>query len=137
MQLHLLRRRGFLIHKGSSFVSTVLWLLVAVLAFQIGTKLMPVYLEDYYIKQSLESLANDNNLSELSPEDIRHQLTKSFRVNNIQGAAANSLKVTPVDNTIIVDMEYERRIAFIYNIHAVLLFHHRLDRSKPHQCCNP
>ncbi len=121
--------------RGASFFSWLFILFVAVFLFQVGSKLVPIYVESYTVQQSLKTLMENNTLSDLASPEVRTKLSKSFSINNVRGAAAQSINVKKADGAIIIDIEYEERVSFIGNVDLVVSFHHHLNSSKPHECC--
>lgn len=123
--------------RGTSFFSWVGILFIIGLLAQTVIRLSPVYLEGYYLKEILISLSHEPELSSMSVSQVRERLNKSFSVNGIESEPAESLKISRIDDKMIVNMNYEKRIAFLGNIDFILSFNYHLDSSKPNECCRP
>lgn len=123
--------------RGASFFSWVGIIFIIGLLAQTVIRLSPVYLEGYYLKDILTSLSYEPELSSMSVPEVRKKLNKSFSVNGIESEPIEALKITHIDDKMIVNMNYEKRIAFLGNIDFILSFNYHLDSSKPNECCRP
>ncbi len=101
-------------------------------------KLGPVYLDNYYIVEALQSLAegHPDDLKDLSKDTIRQELDKFYTINNVRGEAAKALAVERKQDRTIITVAYETRIPFARNIDLVLKFNNVLDSSQPDKCCS-
>ena len=100
------------------------------------SKLGPHYLEDRYVVEALKTLGAEPEFSRMSPAEIRENLTKIFRINNIRGKAVQSVKIIKNSNGAQVSIAYEERIPFIHNIDVVLTFDRLLDSNQIDNCCS-
>lgn len=119
-------------------LSAIGWLFViSVFGFSllVASKLSPYYLDNRFVVATLKNLAEDPELSRLSPSDIRTRLNKTFKINNIRGKARDSVKVVKNNKSTIVTIEYEERVHLLQNIEVVLTFNSLLDSAKPGDCC--
>lgn len=102
--------------------------------FKIG----PAYMDNRYIVSALKSLAKDHpdDLTQLSKESIRQELSKFYTINNVRGEAAKALDVERRQDKTIITIAYETRIPFLANIDVVVKFNNVLDSSHPDKCCS-
>ena len=125
--------------KQQKGLSSIGWLLVIVIfgaVFTIVAKLAPFYLDNRFAVSTLQGLADDPTFPKMLPSQVRSKLKKTFKINNIRGKAANSVKVIKKKNITLVTIEYEERINIVYNIDVVLTFNSLLDSSRPEECCS-
>ncbi len=132
-----LSTNGDVKQRGMSVVSLLYAIVIGLVILQLGAKLIPNYIESYYISQSLKSLAQNTQLSELSPSEVRSKLSMNFTINDIDRVAQEAVNVARVDDKIVIRIEYTKRESFFANIDFLLSFHHYLDSSKPNECCTP
>lgn len=103
--------------------------------FKIG----PAYLDNYYIVEALQSLAEDHpeDLKDLSRDTIRQELSKFYTINNVRGEAAKVLDIERKQDRTIITIAYETRVPFVANTDVVVKFNNVLDSSQPEKCCSP
>lgn len=123
-------------------MSTLLLLFVLVCFGLILTcffRLGPTYLDNYYIRDALRSLAEDHpeDLTELSKETIRKELSEYYSINNVRGEAAKALEVERKKDKTLIMVNYEVRVPLLGNVDAVVKFENVLDSSQPDECCDP
>lgn len=123
--------------QGASVICWLVFLFFGLLLLQLAVKIIPVYYQDYCVKKALESVANDETVTELSIADIRSRINKNFVINRVDGAAVNAVDAQYLVNKIVVDITYEERIPLIGNLDLIFSFSHYFDTSQPHKCCTP
>jgi hypothetical protein len=130
MMISLKRQKG---------LSSIGWLFVITifgLVFTIIAKLVPFYLDNRFVVATLHGLAEDATFPQMTSNQVRSKLTKTFSINNIRGKPVDSLKVNKVKNTTLVTIEYEERVNILFNVDVVLTFNSLLDSSRPSDCCS-
>lgn len=125
------------IQKG--FMSLGMMYLVLSLGFFLlcGFKIVPVYIDDTFVKSALTELGRDPNLNELSSREIKKKMRKIFQVNGIRGEIPEALKITSLGKGKLITIDYESRIPVLANIEVVISFQNHLDTSNPTECCKP
>lgn len=94
--------------------------LVAFFAY-VGMKLVPIYIENYGVKASLRSLAEESTQG-VTAGEIRSRLMKRLDMNNVDSIRPESVEIKTVGNTRTVEVKYEVRTRFYNNIHLLLAF---------------
>lgn len=125
--------------KQQKGLSSIGWLFVITifgLVFTIIAKLAPFYLDNRFVVSTLHGLAEDATFPQMTPNQVRTKLKKTFSINNIRGKAIDSVKVNKVKNTTLVTIEYEERVNILFNVDVVLTFNSLLDSSRPSDCCS-
>lgn len=111
--------------------ASTLGILIAVLFFggllTLLLKLGPAYLDDYTVKEALEGLDGTENLSRMTPADIRNLVTRRMSVNNVTGFDARDIAIERNGEQVILSVDYEVRTSVIYNVDAVMSFSHRYE----------
>ncbi len=127
-------------NKQAGMNSLLLLFVLASLGFFLTCffKIGPAYLDNHYIVEALQSLAEDHpdDLAQLSKETIRQELSKFYTINNVRGEAAKALNVERRQDKTIISVAYETRIPFIANTDVVVKFNNVLDSSRPDECCS-
>ncbi len=123
--------------KQQKGLSSIGWLFVITifgLVFTIIAKLAPLYLDNRFVVATLHELAEDSTFPQMTANQVRTKLSKTFRVNNILGKAVESVKINKVKNITLVTIEYEERVNILSNVDVVLTFNSLLDSSRPSDC---
>tara|TARA_R110002094_G_scaffold43364_2_gene55501 strand:- start:2382 stop:2756 length:375 start_codon:yes stop_codon:yes gene_type:complete len=106
---------------GWSFLSLLVFLLVAGVFVSIGFKLVPAYTDHETLKSILVSTQNDRALMAKTKNEIELSLTKKLRINNMK-LPEKFLKITKDKGDVFLDIDYEIRIPIFMNVDAVVSF---------------
>ena len=106
---------------GWSFLSLLVFLLVAGVFVSIGFKLVPVYTDHETLKSILVSTQNDRALMAKTKNEIELSLTKKLRINNMK-LPEKFLKITKDKGDVFLGIDYEIRIPIFMNVDAVVSF---------------
>ena len=121
-------------------LSSIGWLLVIVLVAFFGmctAKLVPVYVENYYIVNGFQALADEGeSLKRMSKSEITRRLESYYSINGVRSPQARELEFVQGSKGIIVVNQYETRVPLMANIDVMLRFHNVLDSSRPEECCD-
>jgi Tfp pilus assembly major pilin PilA len=101
---------------------------IALLAFfvTIALKLVPVYIEHYYVVHSLERLQAE--ASTLPEQEIKSRLMKDFSINDVDTVDRKQINVRRVDSkTIDVSIEYDVQRQLIANIDVLIHFSNSVE----------
>lgn len=94
------------------------------LTLSIGSKLIPIYIENYEVKKSLERAITDPKFKQKTLAEIRAHFSKDLAMNAIQIITADKLVVIEKENSRVVQLDYEVRKPFLGNIDFILSFHY-------------
>ncbi|WP_263078789.1 DUF4845 domain-containing protein [Endozoicomonas sp. Mp262] len=102
-----------------------LFIIIALILFSAmqGIKLFPYYLDDYAIGRVLASLDKEGTGSITTPLEASEWLERGLQSNNVE-LGGDEFRVSGHGDGLSVDINYERRVHFIYNIDFVLNFEH-------------
>lgn len=102
---------------GVSFIL----LLIGFTSFTI-LKLFPVYMENFTIRSSVESLAKDPDEQYLGVSAVRSALMKRFGMNNVTQVTSEDISISREGQIYYVDVDYEVQVPFIKNISLLVSF---------------
>jgi len=87
-------------------------------------KVLPLYMEHFKVKSSLDSLAQDAKDSQaaLSPMEIERNLLKRLSINDVQHVTKKDIQVTREGRKIVVVVDYEARVTLFDNLDLVARF---------------
>lgn len=125
--------------RGMSSLGWLLTILVGGFFLTCALKLGPVYGDNFLIRDALKSIPIGNNRAspELTESDIRNHLNNYFTINAIRDVPRDAISIQRKADSVVVDINYERRIPLLYNIDVVLTFTNQFDSRRPDDCCKP
>jgi len=109
-----------------SFYSTVIIVAMFGLFLTTALKIAPKYIDNNVVVNAMESVAANNNLSEMNINEIRAGVMRTLDVNNIN-LDAQAIQLIREGNRDYVDINYEAKVPLFYNISAVVAFENRFD----------
>ncbi len=89
-------------------------------------RLVPVYIEYFNVKASLERLASEQGLGKSSGRQIKDRLLRQFDINNIENVEREDVKIAKEGRKKTVIVDYEVRRPLIANIDMVVHFHEQV-----------
>jgi len=89
----------------------------------VGLRLMPIYLEYFTVKTTLENVAAEAGVSKKSKRYVWDRLQKRFDINDVTGVTMENLTIE-VDNSggATFRISYEKRSKLIGNLDVVAVF---------------
>lgn len=113
---------------GMSSLSLLLVLIAVAFVLMAAFKLGPLYLDNYFVKSSVESL-QDEKITEMSDVQIRKVLYSRFIVNGVRDIDVKEAVIDRSSKGVVVDLSYEKRVNFIGNVDVVVVFNNRFDTA--------
>jgi Tfp pilus assembly protein PilE len=108
--------------RGITLVSFVIVLVVIGFFVYMGMVLGPSYSEYYGVVKSMKSLAAQSNAENADLNRLQIDLQKYFDVGYVESVQGTDLKLIRNKDTNDIDLNYEVRKPFIYNIDFVIKF---------------
>lgn len=122
-----LRARSAKQQRGSVYTTIILVALFG-LVILATLKIVPAYVDDRAITNTMENIAASGDFADMSIGDIRSSLMRTLNTNRISFDANNVVLVREGGRE-YVDVNYESRKTLFYNIDAVVKFEHRFDKK--------
>ncbi|USE39067.1 DUF4845 domain-containing protein [Endozoicomonas sp. SCSIO W0465] len=88
-----------------------------------AVKVVPFYIDDHSVKQVVSSLSDRPESATASATQVRALINKGLQLNLVK-LDRNEINVIRENGVVAVDIDYERRIHFFYNVDLVLTFEH-------------
>lgn len=101
------------------------WILVlGLIAFFVllTLRLLPGYMENFKVAETLESLRNEPDITRKSPAEIRKLIDRRFMINDVSSISARDVKITNDKGRMTVRARYEIRVPILGNVDAVTRF---------------
>lgn len=110
--------------RGASTIGILIIILFLGALVTLVAKLGPIYLDDVTIQEAIESLDKTNDLGKMRKDDVRKLIGKRLTVNNVRDFDQKQIKIEKDDDTVLINLEYEKRTNLFRNIDAVVSFDH-------------
>jgi hypothetical protein len=108
--------------QGLTFISWLVVLFVAGFAIMIGLKIIPVYLDHYAVKSSLESIKNEPLISRKPVTEIRKMLLARLDINSIRFLGKDNILINRSGGVTKVTIKYEERREVVGNLSMIMTF---------------
>lgn len=97
-------------------------LIVIVIAFMglVAMKVIPMYMQYYTIKSTIESIRKEPQLAQMSPSDIQNAIQKRFDIGYVDKIKARELKIKNERNGRILELVYQDETELFYGLYVVL-----------------
>lgn len=106
---------------GLTLTSFIIVLCVVGFFIFLGMKLFPVYIEYYSVVVDMKGLANEPEVKQMSPEQVRDRLARRFDMSYVESVKPKDIKITRQDGYQLT-VAYEVRRKLIYNLDFVAVF---------------
>lgn len=126
MGTRLLRNSG---QRGMTVIGMLLLLIVIAFAALIAMKVVPMYIEYYTIKSTIESIRKEPQLAQMSPADIHNAIQKRFDIGYVERINAHDLKIRndAQSRGRVLELVYEDERELFYGLYVVL----KVDETLP------
>ncbi len=108
---------------GSGFITIIAVIVISVLLL---LKLFPVYMENFNVSTSLNSLSSENDIKELKKSAIKELLQRRFSINDVKNVKKEHIEINKTKTEMTIDITYEVRKPLVGNIDIVIHFSEQL-----------
>ena len=116
---------------GWSLFSLTFVVLVAGLLVLVGLKLYPGYYEAFNVRDALTSLQENPNVGRMSKVEVWSSLEKHFDISGLYNPSVKrenlSVEFDRQTGRKVIALDYEYRNHVMFNIYALLTFHHQIE----------
>jgi hypothetical protein len=112
---------------GMTFISWLVILAVFGFFILVGLKVTPVYLENFAIKKSLESLQNEPLLGRKTVREIRKLLMRRLDLNSIYDMTKDEVIIKRQGSITKITIKYEERRPIVGNMSIVMTFEDSIE----------
>lgn len=107
---------------GMSMLSWLVVLGIAVFFILIGIKMVPVYLENYSIKQVLANMEQDRSVRKMTPAEMKKSFMKRLRINSVYQFDRSWIHLKKEKEGMRFMVDYEIRKPVAGNVAIVMTF---------------
>ncbi len=121
------------VQHGITFISLLLFLGAFAFIAIIAMKIVPIYLLNMNVVNSIEAITKEPNAAALPAQQIQQLINKRFDINGIENVPiyingvqkplrASEVKIRPQGSAKILELNYEDRRPLFYNLSIVANF---------------
>ena len=118
--------------KRQQGVTAVGWLIIlSLIAFFVflGLKLFPIYLENFNVQGSMNSLAKETGLHKKTKAEIRRLLNKKLNINNIRSIKKKDIKISKRGKIVTVTVDYSVTTPLMGALTLLAEFHEEAEAT--------
>jgi hypothetical protein len=101
-------------------------LIIGIFLGLCAIKIVPVYMSSFTISSIIDNLTTEAAVKGYNRRGIDERLVKRFSTNNVTAIKAQDVSIQLSDNEVILDANYEERVAFVFNIDVVVKFENNI-----------
>ena len=101
-------------------IGMLLVLILIAFAVLIAMKVIPIYIEYYTIKSTIESIRKEPQLAQMSVQDIHKAIQRRFDVGYVEKVNASDLKIKNAPNGRMLELVYDDERELFYGLYILL-----------------
>lgn len=108
--------------RGMTVIGMLLLLIVIAFAALIAMKVVPMYIQYYTIKTTIESIRKEPQLAQMSITDIHNAIQKRFDIGYVDQVSARDLKIRndAESRGRVLELVYEDERELFYGLYILL-----------------
>ena len=108
--------------RGMTVIGMLLLLIVIAFVALIAMKVVPMYIELYTVKSTIESVRNEPQLAQMSAQDIYGAIQKRFDIGYVERIKARDLKIKndPTGRGRVLELVYDDERELFYGLFVLL-----------------
>lgn len=123
--------------RGISLLNLTFFLAIAAFCGIFAFKVIPIYAENRYVITGLKELASGGTkLEQMSDAEIKKSMSNFYLLNNVRTEGPKNVAIKRQTDQVLITVDYEARVPFIYNIDLVVSFKNHLNSLRPSECCD-
>jgi len=107
---------------GLSLRGLLLVIVATMFCSYIAIRIFPIYLENFSVSSSLQSIVEERITKKSSPAEIRQRLMKRLKTNNVGHVKDDHIEISDFNGLTKIKINYEVKTHFLGNISLVLNF---------------
>lgn len=106
--------------RGMTVIGMLLLLIVISFVALIAMKVVPMYIQYFSIKATIESIRKEPQLAQMSQQDIQNSIQKRFDTGYVNNITARDLKIRNEGSRRVIDLVYDDQRELFYGLYVVL-----------------
>ena len=108
---------------GGGFAAIIVVIVIAVLLL---LKVFPVYMENFNVSSSLNSLSDEQGIKDKKKSEIKELLQRRFSINNVVNVNKKHITINRTKTGMSIDIIYEVRKPLVGNVDLVMYFNEQV-----------
>ena len=105
---------------GITVIGMLLLIIAIAFVALIAMKVVPMYIQYFSIKSTIESIRKEPQLAQMSAQDIQNAIQKRFDIGYVDNVTARDLKIRSERNGRVIDLVYDDERDLFYGLFVVL-----------------
>lgn len=118
--LRLMKRQANRQQHGMTVIGMLLLLVVIAFVALIAMKVVPMYVQYYTIKSTIESIRKEPQVAQMSAQEIQNAIQKRFDIGYVDNITARDLKIRNDPKGRVLDLVYQDERTLFYGLSVVL-----------------
>ncbi|HPF58681.1 MAG TPA: DUF4845 domain-containing protein [Candidatus Competibacteraceae bacterium] len=106
--------------RGMTVIGMLLVLILIAFAVLIAMKVIPIYIEYYTVKSTIESIRKEPQLAQMSTQDIHKAIQRRFDVGYVEKVNASDLKIKNAPDGRVLELVYDDERELFYGLFILL-----------------
>lgn len=106
--------------RGMTVIGMLLLIVVIAFVALIGMKVVPMYIQYFSIKSTIENVRKEPLLAQMTTPDIQTAIQKRFDIGYVDNISARDLKIRNERNGRVLDLIYQDERSLFYGLYVVL-----------------
>lgn len=106
--------------RGITVIGMLLLIIVVAFVALIAMKVVPMYIQMFTVKSTIESIRKEPQLAQMSTTDIHNAIQKRFDIGYVDNITARDLKIRNDGGGRVLDLVYQDERDLFYGLSVVL-----------------
>lgn len=106
--------------RGITVIGMLLLIIVIAFVALIAMKVVPMYIQMFTVKSTIESIRKEPQLAQMSTTDIQNAIQKRFDIGYVDNITARDLKIRNDRGGRVLDLVYQDERDLFYGLSVVL-----------------
>ena len=106
--------------RGITVIGMLLLIIVIAFVALIAMKVVPMYIQMFTVKSTIESIRKEPQLTQMSTTDIHNAIQKRFDIGYVDNITARDLKIRNDGGGRVLDLVYQDERDLFYGLSVVL-----------------
>ena len=106
--------------RGMTVIGMLLSIVVIAFVALIGMKVVPMYIQYFSIKSTIENIRKEPLLAQMTTSDIQSAIQKRFDIGYVDNISARDLKIRNERSGRVLDLIYQDERSLFYGLYVLL-----------------
>ena len=116
--------------QGISLIAVIIGLCLIIVFTSAFVNVVPLYAENFSVKSSLTSMAEDKTTRSLNNQEIKKRLMKRLKFSGVSNVKERDIQISRSPEATVLQIAYEVRTNFLGNIDFVVKFDHKEEVAR-------